>query len=223
MSIAGAAELQALARHIAAPGLFCAVAPIGMATPALLPDELACVARAIPRRRHEFAVGRMVLRHALHLAGHKLPETQPIVARSDRQPDLPPGLRASLSHSRDYCIAVAASDPALCPGVDIERMATDRPDDLAQAIAPWRQRPPVADAELLAFSAKESLFKSQYPETGMMLDFTDAALALSGHRMRARLACGRFLSGAWGQAAGHFLVISWRTRQTDGPELLPED
>lgn len=223
MSVDGAAELEALARHIAAPGLFCAVAPIDMATPALLPAEMACVAQAIPRRRHEFAVGRMVLRRALCLAGHRLSVTQPIVARPDRQPDLPPGLRASLSHSRDYCIAVAANDPALCPGVDIERMAADRPDDLARMIAPWRQRPLVADAELLAFSAKEALFKSQYPETGMMLDFTDAALTLSGQRMRARLACGRFLSGAWGQAAGHFLAISWRTRQTDRPEFPPSD
>lgn len=219
----GASEISALAQRIAAPGLFCAVAPITCDPPPLLPAERACVANAIPRRRHEFAVGRMVLRQALDLAGHGISRDRPIVARPDRQPDLPHGLSASLSHTREYCIAVAAGDPALCPGIDIERIAADRPDDLSRMIAPWRFAQPCEDADLLAFSAKEALFKSQYPKTNQMLEFSDACLVLSDQKLRARLACGRYLSGAWGRATGHFLTITWHIRQTAPPEFQPSD
>lgn len=212
-----AAALQALADRIAPPGLFCAVAPMEGPSLALLPQERACVAQAIPRRQHEFAVGRMALRRALHFAGHRLPDTMPIIAKTGREPDLPAGLRASLSHTGEFCIAIAARDPRLCPGVDLERAAADRPDDLGQITAPWGQIGAIHSADLLAFSAKEAIFKSQYPETGMMLEFSDAALVLTAGRLRARLACGAFVSGVWGQAAGHLLVITWRVRQTDRP------
>ena len=219
MSAAG--ELAALARALLPPGLVCAVLPLAGSARPLLPAEAACVANAIPRRRHEFAIGRMALRQAIAAAGLALPEATPIPAAADRAPVLPDGIRASLSHSRALCIAVASRDTRLAPGVDIEMLDADLPRDLSAQRRPFRLGPGVdGHGGLLPFSMKEAIYKSQYPETGRFLDFPQAAVVLGPGRMRARLACGAFLSGRWGVAAGHLLVISFRAR-TDPPASGP--
>lgn len=211
MSLAAASQLQALADKLAPVGMCCAALPISGQAPALLPDEAACVANAIPRRRHEFAVGRAAIRLALTRAGYDFPADQPIRVRADRRPDLPDDMRVSLSHSSTLCLAVATTDPRLCPGVDIERIDAVQPDDLGKTVSPWRAGSGQS-AALLAFSAKEAMFKSQFSESGTMLDFSQAALLIRGDRLRLRFACGAFLSGRWGIRAGHILTLSWRQR-----------
>lgn len=203
--------MQSLAERLLPPGMVCAVSTIDDAVPALLPDEAACVASAVLKRRREFAVGRLVMRRAIRKAGFHLPDDRPIVARPDRSPDLPEGIRASLSHSSELCIAVATTDPHLCPGVDIERMSAKIPDNLGEMVGPVSCKQGMFDP-LLAFSAKEALYKSQFPESGEILDFRQAALLVAGQRLRMRLACGRFFSGCWGATSGHLLTLSWRQR-----------
>ncbi len=221
---AGAEALETLARRLLPPGIAVAVLPISAAPAPLLPTEAACVAKAIPRRQHEFALGRTVLRLAIARAGIDLPITQPITARADRAPDLPRDFGASLSHSRDYCIALASRNPNLAPGVDVESLTRTAPEGLPRVVQPYRSGARVdAYDGLLPFSAKEAIYKSQRPHTGKMLGFGDAAMVILPGRFRARFGCGYWLCGGWGLAAGHLLTLSWRSGETALPAFRLSD
>ena len=135
---AKAGALRELARRLMPLGHGCAVLPMTQDPAPLLPEEEAAILRAVPKRRREFALGRMALRAAIREAGHDLPDSRPIPARPDRQPDLPPGIHASLSHSGDYCIAVASPSGGASIGVDLEPMAQMQSEGLAETVAPFR-------------------------------------------------------------------------------------
>ena len=164
--------------------------------------------RAVPKRRREFALGRMALRAAIAEAGHDLPRDRPIAMHADRQPDLPQGLRASLSHSGEFCIAIAAPAGGPSLGVDLEPDSRAVPEGLAEMMRPCRL--PESEPALLAFCVKEAMFKAQYPLTGRMLDFREVPAVVGASRFRACLG-DRLIGGRWGRAAGYFLAISlWR-------------
>lgn len=208
MTPSEARALRDTARRLLPVGFGCAVLPISAPAPPLLRAEREAMARAVPKRVHEFALGRAALRQAIAEAGHNLSPDAPIAMRPDRRPDLPAGIRASLSHSDQFCIAIAAPIGGPHPGVDIEPMDEGRaPEALRQVVEPARSRgaelPP-----LLVFSAKEAMFKAQYPLTGQMLDFSDLAMVFAGPRCRARVKGGRMLSGRWAICGGHYLSIS---------------
>ena len=201
--------LRGLARRLLPPGHGCAVLPMTQdSVPLLLPEERAAIERAVPKRRREFALGRMALRAAIREAGHDLSDAQPIAARPDRQPDLPPGLHASLSHSGDYCIAVASPPGGASIGVDLEPMTRPLPEGLAETVMPFRLLGP--GDPLLAFCVKEAMFKAQYPLTRRMLDFSAVPAVIGPARFRGCLG-PRLIGGFWGQAVGYYLAISlWR-------------
>ncbi len=206
--MSGTAALDALARRLLPAGYGCAVLPLAAEPAPLLPQEAEAIARAVPKRRREFALGRMALRAAIREAGHDLPAGQPIAVRPDRQPDLPPGLRASLSHSGDYCIAIAAPPGGASVGVDLEPCDRSVPQGLAETVMPFRLQG--AGDALLAFCAKEAMFKAQYPLTGQMLDFRAVPAVVGPRRFRACMG-ERLIGGRWGQAAGCWLALSlWR-------------
>ena len=209
--MSGPAALRALAQRLMPAGFGCAVLPLAAAAPPLLGAETGAVARAIPRRRQEFAIGRAALRAAIAEAGHALPPDRPIPARPDRSPDLPAGIRASLAHAGDYCIAIAAPPGGPSVGVDIEPVARDLPPGLAEAVAPFRARDLAPEqAPLIAFCAKEAMFKAQFPLTGRMVDFREVPAVIRPGRVRARLD-RRLIGARWGEAGGCWLAISlWR-------------
>lgn len=106
----------------------------------------------------------------------------------------PAGFVGSLTHKGTVVLGVIA--PATSTrmiGIDLER--TDR-DDLAaieNSIAS-EGLPPGVDSErarLLSFSAKEAVFKAQYPVTGRRLGFPDVQLLWerSGENIRAEVRC----------------------------------
>lgn len=197
-----------LARRLLPPGFGCAALPLAQGDPdALLPAEAGAVARAVPKRRREFAAGRQALRLALARAGHGWPAAAPILPRPDRRPDLPDGLRASLSHSGDHCLAIAAPPQGPWVGVDIEPADRPWPAGLARTVMPYRM---ATDDPLLVFCVKEAMFKAQYPATGRMLDFSAVPAVIRGDRVRACLG-DRLIGARWGTAAGYLLAISlWR-------------
>ncbi|UXU76141.1 MULTISPECIES: 4'-phosphopantetheinyl transferase family protein [unclassified Paracoccus (in: a-proteobacteria)] len=203
-----AEQLHDQALRLLPPGYGCAVLSLRDPVPKLLPAEAACVARAVEHRQREFALGRLALRRAIACAGHDLPGDIPIRMRPDRRPDLPATIRASLSHAGEYCIAVAAPVGGASPGVDIEPCDRALPPDLAQAMMPYRAG---ADSSpILAFCAKEAMFKAQYPLTGQMLDFGAVPLVIARQRFRACLG-RRLIGGRWARAAGYWLAVSlWR-------------
>lgn len=206
--MSAAAALEALARRLLPVGYGCAVLPLSAQPAPLLPEERVAIVRAVPKRQREFALGRTVLRMAIGEAGHDLPPTRPIAMRPDRQPDLPGGIHASLSHGGDYCIAIAAPPGGASVGIDIEPCDRDQPAGLTEAIMPFRLH--TSAAPLLAFCAKEAMFKAQYPLTRRMLDFREVPAVIGPARFRACMG-DRLIGGRWGRVEGYWLAVSlWR-------------
>ncbi len=148
-------------------------------------NGIACpanVARSVHKRQAEFYFGRLVARHALRELG--VVETEVRVGAS-REPVWPPGIVGSISHTRT--LAAAAVMPAgECSGVgiDIEQVVGEDASVALKATV-------ISSEELfylqtqtgvlslnalltIAFSAKESLFKSAFSEVGRYFDFSAA-------------------------------------------------
>lgn len=158
---------------------------------ALFPEEEILVARAVPRRRREFARGRACARRALVALG-----APPVALPADAQrvPRWPPGVIGSITHTRDYVAAVVAwQHPGACLGLDAERALPRRSGDLLPLIARPRERAlldtlapdlrPLRGA--LLFSAKEAAYKCQFPSTREILDFSDAEIEPGSHEALA--------------------------------------
>jgi 4'-phosphopantetheinyl transferase EntD len=147
---------------------------------AMLPEEQAMVARAVDRRRREFATGRWLSREGLRHFG--LPD-QPILIGRLRNPLWPESLIGTISHDGDLC-AVAlrrdASVPAAGIGIDLvalSRSRADRMDELASMfVADPGELDSIAtlnvpvDPELLLFSLKESVIKAMASRLDNFID-----------------------------------------------------
>ncbi|KUL45462.1 4'-phosphopantetheinyl transferase family protein [Streptomyces regalis] len=167
---------------------------------ALYPEEEAVVAKAVGKRRREFAVVRSCARRAMEKLG--VPP-QPILPGERGAPAWPAGLVGSMTHCDGYHAAalVRAADLASL-GIDAEPHGT-----LPEGVLPAVALPAEADRlrrltgehpgihwDRLLFSAKESVYKAWFPLTGKWLDFTEADIdvfAAPGDRcsggFRARL------------------------------------
>lgn len=160
----------------------------------LLDGEFVSVGRAVAQRRHEFIGGRVMARRAMTRLGVA---PQAIPAGSDRAPIWPAGLVGSITHTDRWCAAVVArADEILSVGIDVADAHSVGPE-LWQILCTlaefeWLSMLPAKDRELGAtalFSAKESVFKAQYPLTRRMLDHHDVEIRLSGdwHHWEAEL------------------------------------
>ena len=151
--------------------------------PALLdPEEALAVARAVPKRRQEFAAGRLCARSALARLG----VTQfALRAAPDRQPLWPDAFVGSITHTAGFCAAVVAPRSGFAAlGVDTEIAggveAKLWPSICVAGELDWLESlPPTqrAQAATLLFCAKEAFYKCQYPHTGEWLDFADLQIA----------------------------------------------
>lgn len=141
------------------------------------------VARAVPARRAEFAAGRGLARRLLERLGVS---PIPIPVGPGRAPVWPEGFIGSIAHTRGLCVA------ALARRADIRSLGIDaEPDEPLEpelwdtictpAEVAWLGEQPGEGRGRLArilFSAKESVFKCQYPLTGEWLDFGDVTIRL---------------------------------------------
>jgi 4'-phosphopantetheinyl transferase EntD len=106
----------------------------------------------------------------------------------------PRGFVGSLTHKGTVVLgAIATSVPVQLIGIDLERL--DRADlgDIEAMVAP-EGLPSGIDAErgtLVSFSAKEAVFKAQFPATRRRLEFSDVQLiwTCDGENMRAAVRC----------------------------------
>jgi 4'-phosphopantetheinyl transferase EntD len=150
----------------------------------LHPEETAAVARAVPKRRHEYAAGRACARAALARLG--IPPG-PLLRDAHRGAPLwPAGVVGSITHCDGYrAAAVARSTDILTLGIDAE--PHDRlPDGVLDAIlATDAERAALAELALRApdihwdrlfFSAKETVYKAWYPYHRRFLSFQEAEL-----------------------------------------------
>jgi 4'-phosphopantetheinyl transferase EntD len=157
---------------------------------ALFAEELATVAKAVPKRRAEFGGGRLCARGALAALGFP---SAPLLANEHRAPVWPAGAIGSIAHTNGYCAAVVTrSSDAIGIGLDVERDLpldpTLEPRVCTAAERRWLDTQPPRERGrlgMLVFIAKEAFYKCQHPVTGEFLDFGDVEIALD-------VAAGRF-------------------------------
>jgi 4'-phosphopantetheinyl transferase EntD len=181
---------------------------------ALLAEERALVAAAVPKRVREFATGRWCARQALREHGI---EGFPLLSDARRAPLWPRGIVGSITHTDGFCAAAVARREAFA-GIGIDAEMEGRvgrhlwPDLFTSEEIDRLERCPEPGRNSLAtvmFSAKESFYKAQYSFTHAWLDFTAAAVTVEGDRWHLELVsppqafpplpqalCGRFALGA---------------------------
>ncbi|MFJ4851133.1 MULTISPECIES: 4'-phosphopantetheinyl transferase [unclassified Streptomyces] len=158
---------------------------------ALYPEEAAVVARAVDRRREEFATVRACARRALAALG--MPPV-PVLPGVRNVPQWPAGVVGSMTHCEGYRAAALARDTDLAMiGIDAEP-DLPLPGGVLESIAlpgelAWARgggAVPRFSRDRLLFSAKEAVYKTWYPLMGTELDFDDADIAFQEDGAAAR-------------------------------------
>ncbi|BAG17494.1 MULTISPECIES: 4'-phosphopantetheinyl transferase family protein [Streptomyces] len=149
----------------------------------LFPEEEALVAKSVAKRRNDFATARACARRAM--AGLGLPPVAVLHGHRGR-PLWPEGIVGSLTHCDGYrAAALAHAKNVLSLGIDAEphaplptgvRELVTLPAERARIGPPAPEGPGAIHWDRVLFSAKESVFKTWYPVTGLELDFTEADL-----------------------------------------------
>ncbi|MFH9294969.1 4'-phosphopantetheinyl transferase [Streptomyces sp. NPDC017520] len=149
----------------------------------LFPEEEALVAKSVAKRRNDFATARACARRAM--AGLGLPPVAVLHGHRGR-PLWPEGIVGSLTHCEGYrAAALARAKGVLSLGIDAEPHAP-LPAGVRELVTLPTERarigPPAPEGrgeihwDRVLFSAKESVFKTWYPVTGIELDFIQADL-----------------------------------------------
>lgn len=149
----------------------------------LYSEEEEYLKKALPKRRWEFTAGRLCARRALMQLGI---ENFPLLVGNNGEPVWPAGIVGSISHTEGYC-AVAVSRKCLIEtlGLDVEFTGLLSRDCWRQICTlselVWIDSLPSEQRQRnvsLLFSAKESLYKFQYPISKTWLDFHDVAITI---------------------------------------------
>jgi len=176
----------------------------------LLPEEAACLGRAVAKRRQEFAAGRQCARRALREFGVV---DFPLRVGADREPLWPQGFVGSITHTAGICAAVVASQQRLrALGVDVEVVgdvgAELWPSICVAAETDWLASLPElerAPAVTLIFAAKEAFYKAQFPLVRERLHFHDVGIDMP----------------VWSVSRGSFLVRPLRPIRVSEFVALP--
>jgi len=164
----------------------------------LLRAEQEAVAGAAQTRIEQFTAGRLCSRIALNRLGVAV--ATPIPRGEDRAPIWPKGFVGSITHTDSWCAAaVARAEDFRSIGIDLEP-ATPLRESLWRRICTAKERdwlhdlPEAGLTGKVLFSAKESVYKCQYPLTTKFLGF---------HAVEVELADGSFRA-VFQQEAGEF-------------------
>jgi 4'-phosphopantetheinyl transferase EntD len=150
----------------------------------LFPEEREIVARAVEKRRREFATARGCAHRALQRLGVA---AGPILAGGRGEPIWPAGVVGSITHCHGYrgCAVARRSDVAAV-GVDAEPHAS-LPEGLIGDVADGREVERVKELtraepsihwDRLLFSAKEAVYKAWFPLAERWLGFEDTVLSI---------------------------------------------
>ncbi|MET9341817.1 4'-phosphopantetheinyl transferase superfamily protein [Nonomuraea sp. NPDC003804] len=160
----------------------------------LYPEELAAVARAVEKRRREFATVRLCARRALAALG--VPPVA-VVPGERGAPGWPEGVVGSMTHCPGYrASAVAFTRDVVALGLDAEPN-TPLSRAALEAVTVGEERTLLAELldewphvhwDKLLFSAKESVYKTWFPLAGRGLRFTEVEVVIDpGGAFAARL------------------------------------
>lgn len=155
----------------------------------LLKAEQEAVEGAAQSRIEQFTAGRVCSRIALGRLG--VAATTPIVRGEDRAPIWPPGFVGSISHTDAWCAAAVAREQDLrSVGIDLEP-ATPLKEALWRRVCTRAERERLRERTSpglmgkILFSAKESVYKCQYPITHQFLGFHAVEIELGDGEFRA--------------------------------------
>lgn len=192
---------------------------------ALFPEEEACIARAVDKRRREYAKTRECARLALARLGYG---AAPLLNGADREPLWPAGAVGSVTHTDSFCaVAVARESDCKSLGIDAEpAQSLDRAiaDRICTRVErSWLEQYPDRAGMLarLVFCAKEAIYKCQFPLSRQFLGFSDVVITihhaetLSGpFEATLQVSAGPFakghaLRGRWALGDGLMLASAW--------------
>ena len=150
----------------------------------LYPEEQQLVARAVPKRRREFAAVRVCARRAMETLG--VPP-QPGLSGERGAPRWPDGLVGSMTHCDGYrAAALVRAQDLVSLGIDAE-VHGPLPEGVFESIALPAEHdrhrglcaalPGIHWGRVL-FSAKESVYKAWFPVARAWLDFSEADIEL---------------------------------------------
>lgn len=155
----------------------------------LLRAEQEAVAGAAQTRIEQFTAGRLCSRIALSRLGVAV--ATPIPRGEDRAPIWPKGFVGSITHTDSWCAAaVARAEDFRSIGIDLEP-ATPLRESLWRRICTAKERdwlhdlPEAGLTGKVLFSAKESVYKCQYPLTTKFLGFHAVEVELGNGSFRA--------------------------------------
>ena len=180
-----------------------------------LAEEDKAIVHAVAPRKREFRAGRVAARRAMAALGAP---PAAIASASDRSPIWPRGVVGSISHSKTVCVAALARQVEMSSiGIDVETDGALESDLLdlvctGPELAWLVTQPKELRNRLgtLIFSAKESVYKCQYPLTSAVIDFDALSLRFDMKTTRFEAAFNRrvglFHSGA--RVFGRFAVSS---------------
>ncbi len=181
------------------------------------PGEAALIAGAAPRRRADFARGRVAARCALMTAGVG---EGPLLADGDRVPRWPSGFVGSIAHSGEFAVAVVArAGEFLALGVDVEVATTLAEAEQALVLTPSELAVVAAlpavergRAALRYFCAKEAAYKAGFPAQRRIIEFTDMHIEFDGEAFEARWGdpAAASFTGRCARVAGMQFAVAWR-------------
>jgi 4'-phosphopantetheinyl transferase EntD len=155
----------------------------------LLKAEEEAIEGAAQARVEQYAAGRICSRTALGRLG--VATTTPVLRGEDRAPIWPPGFVGSISHTDTWCAAaVARAEDVRSIGIDLEQ-ATPLKESLWRRVCTSKERdwlhalPEPGLTGKILFSAKESVYKCQYPITTKFLGFHAVEVELDDGSFRA--------------------------------------
>jgi 4'-phosphopantetheinyl transferase EntD len=155
----------------------------------LLKAEEEAVEGAAQTRLEQFTAGRVCSRIALGRLGVAI--TTPVLRGEDRAPIWPSGFVGTITHTDTWCAAaVARSEDVRSIGIDLEP-ATPLKESLWRRVCTSKERdwlhalPEPGLTGKILFSAKESVYKCQYPITTKFLGFHAVEVELDDGSFRA--------------------------------------
>lgn len=190
----------------------------------LFEEERVGIARAVEKRRREFAAGRILARRGMAALGHP---PAAIVNGEDRAPQWPAGIVGSITHTKGYCaVAMARSSELRSVAIDAERDDALSGGALemicSEAERAWLLTRPEGERgwlSKLVFSAKESVYKLQHPLTKLFLDFDAVTVHVDLERetwtatflvpAAPAFDVGDRIEGRWRHADGIVATAAW--------------
>jgi 4'-phosphopantetheinyl transferase EntD len=174
------------------PGLFdddrvvvLAAEPSDEALAALTTREAEQVARAVAKRKREFATGRVLARRAMERLGVAPVE---ILNDPERAPIWPAGITGSISHcDTRVVVALGRRFEVGSVGIDVEhRPRLERklwpmvflPEEIAALDRDFEDVEQRGRMALVLFAAKEALYKAQYPVSRTFMGWMALQVAL---------------------------------------------